>query len=344
MPDAFDGDFSRSRAVLIGAWDYRHLRPVPAAQHSLNRMRALLTSPLCGWPPGRISVVDNRKALGNLPHELVTWLGDATDVALFYYVGHGQYDNDDRLCLALRDSSDDAVLRTTTSLSFDAVRHAFRVSTATTKIAILDCCFAGIAGRDNALAGPQALELPRSPGFYLMMASGEFSTAWCETTADNVTPQTYFTKYLADVIENGIPGQPARLTLGAIFDTVADALVRDGKPEPGNRTGGRAAHYILARNAAPPETYGNVLSADRPANVPTPNVAAPQRSSPGRNRWIKVATALAAVLVIVVAVVVFVARSEKSHTPTWDDTLYPQEIPSVPTVSGFDTSPHRHRR
>ncbi|MGH3865339.1 MAG: hypothetical protein ACRDQ4_04220 [Pseudonocardiaceae bacterium] len=68
-------------------------------------MRALLASPLCGgWPEGpmgRVEVVDNRRKPGDLPHELVTWLSDAADVALFYYVGHGQYDNDDRLCLSL---------------------------------------------------------------------------------------------------------------------------------------------------------------------------------------------------------------------------------------------------
>jgi uncharacterized caspase-like protein len=68
-------------------------------------------------------------------------------------VGHGQYDNDDRLCLSLADSSPDAIFRTTTSLTLDAVRLAFRSSKATTKIAILDCCFAGLAaGREGTLA------------------------------------------------------------------------------------------------------------------------------------------------------------------------------------------------
>ncbi|MET8765643.1 caspase family protein [Streptomyces sp. NPDC004658] len=250
MPDALDGDFSRSRAVLIGTWDYSNLGAVPAAEHSFDRMRDLLTSPLCGsWPQERVSVIGNRARLGELPHELVLWLCDAVDVALFYYVGHGQYDNDDRLCLALGDSSPDPVLRTTTSLTFDAVRLAFRASKAATKIAILDCCFAGLAaGQDSKLAG--APDMPRSPGFYLMMASGEFNTAWFETTTDSPRPQTYFTKYLVDIIEGGIPDQPAGLTLGPIFDKVADALVRDGKPAPGCRVSDHAADFVFARNRA----------------------------------------------------------------------------------------------
>lgn len=223
---------------------------VRAAEHSLRRMHSLLLSPLCGsWPSDRVTTVENRPTLGNLPHELVTWFQDANDVALFYYVGHGQYDNDDRLCLSLADSSPEAHLRTTSSLTFDAVRHAFKVSKATTKVAILDCCFAGLAPRDgNTLASQE--RLPGSPGFYLMMASGEYSTAWFERDDESSRPQTFFTKYLADVVENDIPGQPEALALRHIFDQTADALVRDGKPTPGQRISDHAASFTFARNIA----------------------------------------------------------------------------------------------
>ncbi|CRK57615.1 hypothetical protein [Alloactinosynnema sp. L-07] len=247
MPDAVDGDYSRSRAVLIGNWNYRHLTTVPAAQHSLERMRSLLTGPVCGgWPQDRVMVVADQDRLADLPHDLVLWFQDVVDVALFYYVGHGQYDHDDRLCLALGDSSDHPALRTTTSLTFDAVRHAFRTSKATTKIAVIDCCFAELAA-DGQLG---QTELPRSPGFYLMMASGAFSTAWFEHDPDITRPQTYFTKALVDVIERGIPGQPESLTLGPIFDAVADELARHARPEPRSRASDRASAYRFARNHA----------------------------------------------------------------------------------------------
>lgn len=250
MPDALDGDFSRSRAVLIGTWDYRYLSAVPAAEHSLNRMRALLAGPLCGgWPDDSILVVRNQSRPGDLPEQLTRRFHQAVDVALFYYVGHGQYDNDDELCLGLADSSDDAYLRTATSLPFDAVRKAFQSSRAVTKIAIVDCCYAELAAGRNTL-GPQQPDLPRSAGFYLMMASGASYTAWFQSATDSAVPQTYFTKYLADVIERGIPGQPAALTLGPIFDRVSDALVSDGMPEPRHRSSDHAARYVFARNTA----------------------------------------------------------------------------------------------
>ncbi|MEU2870600.1 caspase family protein [Streptomyces olivoreticuli] len=250
MADALDGDYSCSQAVLIGTWDYTDLAPVPAARHSLNRMHTLLTGPLCGWPTERVSVVANQPTLGTLPHLLVEKFQPVSDVALFYYVGHGQYDHDDRLCLALGDSSVEPDLRTTTSLVFDAVRHAFKMSDARTKIAILDCCFAGLAAGSEGRLAARTAGLPRSPGSYLMMASGEFSTAWFQSAAEEPFPQTYFTKCLADTVEDGIPGQPAGLALGPIYDRVADALVHDRKPEPACHTSDQAAHFVFARNTA----------------------------------------------------------------------------------------------
>ncbi|WP_330305887.1 MULTISPECIES: caspase, EACC1-associated type [unclassified Streptomyces] len=249
MADALDGDFSRSRAVLIGTWDYTDLAAVPAAEHSLDRLQGLLTGPLCGWPEERLLPVRNERSVGDLPHTLVENFADVADVALFYYVGHGQYDLDDKLCLALGESSQKAAFRTTTSLTFDHVRHAFRVSRAATKIAILDCCFAGLAGqREGVLSGTGSL--PPKPGSFLMMASGEFSTAWFQSAEEFEKPETYFTKYLVDVVERGIPGQGEGLRLGAIFDTVAGDLVRDRKPEPGCRTSDQASSFYFARNLA----------------------------------------------------------------------------------------------
>ncbi|MFF9399120.1 DnaJ C-terminal domain-containing protein [Streptomyces sp. NPDC014744] len=100
----------------------------------------------------------------------------------------------------------------------------------------------------NVLSGREAL--PPRPGSFLMMASGEFSTAWYQSDAEAEKPQTYFTKYLVDVIERGIPGQGEALRLGAIFDTVAAELIRDRKPEPGCRSSDQANNYFFARNVA----------------------------------------------------------------------------------------------
>ncbi len=128
-------DYGRSRAVLIGNWDYTFLEPVPAAANSLRRMADLLTGPLCGWPPDRVTVVANEPGRGDIPDRLVTAY-DGVDVALFYFVGHGQIAPDDELCLGMSDSRLEANRRASTSLRFGEVRSALTESHAATKIVI----------------------------------------------------------------------------------------------------------------------------------------------------------------------------------------------------------------
>ena len=65
-------DYGHSRAVLIGTSDYKYLPPVPAAANSLKRITKVLTSDLCGWPLGRVSVFSNEPGPGDLPDRLIT--------------------------------------------------------------------------------------------------------------------------------------------------------------------------------------------------------------------------------------------------------------------------------
>ncbi|MEV0296274.1 TraM recognition domain-containing protein [Nocardia sp. NPDC050710] len=273
MPDALDGNFSRSQAILIGTWDYSELAPVPAARHSLQRMADLLAGPLCGWPSERVFVVGNQRLPGNLADELVEKFEQASDIALFYFVGHGQYDQDDRLCLAFRDTSTRGSRRTTTSIPFDQVRHAFRASRATTKIAILDCCFAGLAVNPNGtLSG--TIELPPAPGAYLMMATGPYSTAWYQLEDEHRRPQTFFTKAFIDVVEHGNPEAGPGLTLDDIFRRAADLLVLEGKPRPDRHSAGYSNRFLFARNighSGPPEQPPTVESQVRIPVATTPD-------------------------------------------------------------------------
>ena len=203
-------DYRRSRAVLIGISDYVQLPPVPAAANSLKRLTGLLAGELCGWPADRISVFSNGFGPGDLPDRLITLFEEAQDVALFYFVGHGQIDLDDQLCLGLAGSRDEPRRRAATSLQFHSVRRAMLDSPATTKILILDCCFAGLASRpSNTLGTPDyLLDKAAGTGAYTMAASSAYATAWFET--GQAEPQTYFTRYLADLVEGRHPRPACR--------------------------------------------------------------------------------------------------------------------------------------
>src|SRR5215472_2932047 len=172
-------NYSGSRAVLVGTWDYKNLPKVSAAKHSLNRMRALLAGDLCGWPSDRITVIRNQQKPGEMPDRLVELFADTdrNGIALFYYVGHGQPDSRDRLCLGLVDSLTDAARRATTSLRFEDVREALHSCHAGTKLVILDCCFAGLATHPHTLSPSTVEHMIRVDGACTIAAVGAYNTA-----------------------------------------------------------------------------------------------------------------------------------------------------------------------
>jgi Caspase domain len=247
-------DYARSLAVVMGTWDYAFLAPVPAAEHSLRRMQRLLSGPLCGWPQDRLLTLENEPDAGTLPDRLITAFEHAQDVALFYFVGHGQISPDDQLCFGLAQSRPEPNRRAATSLRFSDVRQALQDSPASIKIVILDCCFAGLATKAT-LGGlaDDVLDLTAGTGAYTMAATGAYTPAWYEVDPRIERPQTYFTKYLADAVEVGIPGQPRRLRLDPLFKHVKDRLAADEQPVPHSRAVNDARDFAIAYNAASPE-------------------------------------------------------------------------------------------
>jgi hypothetical protein len=87
-------------------------------------------------------------------------------------------------------------------------------------------------------------------GAITMAASGAYQTVWHEPDQTTQAPQTNFTKYLIDVIEQGVPGHPEGLSLRVIFDRTIDALARDRRPEPTRSVRDDADRFIFIRNAA----------------------------------------------------------------------------------------------
>lgn len=87
----------------------------------------------------------------------------------------------------------------------------------------------------------------------MMAACSAYSTAWFEKRAKQAA-QTYFTKYLADLIETGIPGETSTLRLGAIFERVQENLQHDRRPRPEDRNIDRGGDFVFAHNAAPAQT------------------------------------------------------------------------------------------
>ena len=270
-------DRSRSRAVLIGTSGYDELTQVPAAANSLESMYRLLIGPLCGWPAECVTRIAEPRAPGDIPDQLVELFSQVKDVALFYYVGHGQMDWENQLCLGLAGSKARSERRATTGLAFEAVRRALRASPAATKVVILDCCFAGLAVHDgNSLAGTgeevDITGLAGASGAYTLAATGPADAAWFESDTDSPLPHTHFTRAFVDAVSRGIPDAPDVLTLEPVYQWLREALPAVGKPAPTRLSRHNADSFVFARNATP-----------RPAPVPRP--AAPGQLQTPALRW-----------------------------------------------------------
>ena len=265
-------DYSRSRAILVGTWEYEFFQTItiPAVRNSFTRMAELLKSSLCGWPDDRLSLFPNERSSSNLPDRLISIFEDASDVALFYFVGHGLLDDQDELCLTLCDSRGEMSRRATTSLPFHAVRRALIHSPAQIKIVILDCCFSGAATTPGnslaaSLAAAEALDMAVGTGAFTITASREYGLAWYEPP-ESATPQTFMTKYLIDLIEAGIPGEPEVLKLRPLSRQLMENLARDLLPGPGVRNIDDARDFVFARNTAPYEPPEDIAEELRQLN------------------------------------------------------------------------------
>jgi Trk K+ transport system NAD-binding subunit len=267
MPDLVD--YARSRAILIGTATYQDTRflPLPAAANSLAGLRQVLADPrLCGWPTGRITVVEDPADMPRLVMNLRQLAHGTEEVLLLYFVGHGVILPRGRLGLVLADT--DADHPDITSLGYQWIRGAFLDSPARLKIAVLDCCYSGRA--IEALSMEIADETD-THGVYTLTASDH--AAHVVPLSEQAEATTSFTRELLDLIRTGIPGGPERLTLGMLYPHLRRRLHLRGLPPPNQRGTDTADRFPFTRNAADVS-----IGPGRPGVLPASGTADPRAS------------------------------------------------------------------
>ncbi|HEX5269467.1 MAG TPA: caspase family protein [Gemmataceae bacterium] len=155
---------------------------------------------------------------------------------LFYYAGHGMSQGQ-RLYLALPGSQDDEVHRARTGLPIAAVLKQLTIAPPQRRqaVVILDCCYAGLAAREEDAAD-----------VHLLMAVGKAHKAKYDVGGRN----TFFTAALLRLLRQGIPGGAPYLDLGTIYRALAAELGHvDGMTgRPHQRTVDASAVIPLAVN------------------------------------------------------------------------------------------------
>jgi len=191
--------------------------------------------------------------------------GQAEDLLLFYYSGHGLLaQRRGELFLSLRDTRRDRIAFS--ALPFEAVRDACLESRAASRVVILDSCFSGraigdtLADEEDAVVGQLDVS-----GTYTLASAPANRTAL-------ILPgerHTAFTERMLNLLVEGSPEAGQMISLGDIYRHLYRRMTSDGLPTPQQRGTATADLLGLVRNrrfgpeAAPP-----------PALV-TPDAAAP---------------------------------------------------------------------
>jgi hypothetical protein len=271
-----------SLAILIGVSEYTAtgFPSIPAARNSLDAIRRVLTDPLlCAWP-GRVTTILDPASRDALSLTLAELAERTTGDLLLYYVGHGTLSPRGDLCLTVTTTRPDRPA--ITGVPWVDVADALRTSPARTRIAILDCCFAGQA--IEALATTQThdtvADIVHVEGVYTLTATTRNRTAHVPPVEQQTHARTSFTGELVDLITAGIPHGPETLTLGAIYPVLRHRLAAKALPLPNQRGTDLADRFVLTRNAWRPPTPPPV-DARRPDPGPDTNRA--RSTAPRRN-------------------------------------------------------------
>ncbi|PJN21108.1 substrate-binding domain-containing protein [Kitasatospora sp. CB02891] len=245
-------DRGRSRIILLGGTTYveKALTRVPEVANNLVGMFSMLTDPGLGGFTTKQCEIVTAADLGQVHEILETAAIEAEDLLLFYYSGHGIFDQSDNHALYLSLYNTVRTRLATTALNFGLVRKAFRESNARTKIVILDCCYAGqviVGGLDDGF--PMArLNIA---GSHLMASAPGHEVA-------RVLPgetRTAFTGRLLDLLETGLPGGGELLRSGEVFRALRNRIILERDqgaelPIPEDARFANAANYPLVANRA----------------------------------------------------------------------------------------------
>ena len=216
------------RAVLIGVSQYAdpNIGNIPAASNNVHDLKELLTVPVGApfYSEDCITIVnpDTSQQVGK---PLVNAGGQADDVLLVYYAGHGLVDQRGRLYLAVTGS--DSAHPEWSSIPIATLRENLVAARARARVLILDCCFSGRAF--EAMTAPDTVvngQIDIS-GTYTIASSARDETSIAPEGARN----TAFTDALLTAVASS-----TGLTLDQLYTNLEQILHRKGHPRPKRRS------------------------------------------------------------------------------------------------------------
>ncbi|MGW2045888.1 caspase, EACC1-associated type [Streptomyces sp. NPDC001858] len=229
---------AQSHVLLIGFARYSHAPDLPAVANNIEALQEFFTS-AAGWglPAAHCHVIQHATTADDLITPLRSAAAAARDTLLVYYAGHGILDEEMEFSLSLPASR---LADPWTGVPYTWMRRFIARARAKRRVAVLDSCFSGKA---HAVMGSTS-EVVK--GQAAAAGTTVITSARDDRVALAPVGETYtaFTGELLSVLQRGIDGGPAVLTVDQVYDGVKEALAAKGRPRPdrtGSDTSGRTA-------------------------------------------------------------------------------------------------------
>jgi putative AlgH/UPF0301 family transcriptional regulator len=240
-----------SSVVLIGTAEYDHadVDNVPSVGANLTDLTEAFRDPnIWGVPADNITLLRDMHSPGEVSRAIREAAKTTREDGLFlvYYAGHG-FPHGTDLVLGLRGV--DPMYPDDYGLRYGKVREAVQLATTLRRLVILDCCFAGRAGRDVLDAGDAVKQIVNRAEIQtektgLLVAVGPNELARAPLDDRN----TAFTNALLRVFRNGSEASDPLLTVRTVAHEVIRQVVAAGHLRPEFRESNSAGDLPFVRN------------------------------------------------------------------------------------------------
>ena len=238
------------RVLLVGTGthDQGSLLPdVEAASPSVAGLGQCLVE-TCKLPENHLQILSDPVDPLMFDAALANTAQSASSLLFLYYIGHGVVGSDAQLYLATKSTMDllSGPAPHYQALPYRRVRDVLANSHAKSVIVILDCCFSERASTSLITGTDDIYAIIGVHDSYLLTSAAREEHA----LAPPGEQYTSFTGALIDLLSNGDPGGPPKLTLERAYRYLARSLPKEYRPEPRRTASGNAGDLILTVNTA----------------------------------------------------------------------------------------------
>ncbi|GIH26236.1 hypothetical protein Aph01nite_45460 [Acrocarpospora phusangensis] len=238
-----------ARVLIVGSGTYAAgstLTAVPAIPDTVADLGRCLVE-RCGLDPSHLTTLVDPQDPREFAHALARTAGEASDVLVVYYVGHGLVSPRNELHLATYSTIDlTEGVPAYEALPYAVMREVLTDCRAPLVLVVLDCCFSGRAQGVSRGDVDEVFKTTQRSGAYVLTSTSGDEVAW----APPGERHTAFSGALIKLLTAGDATAPRSLTIDDAYRSLARTLMAAGLPEPRRQAADYGDLKVLAPNAA----------------------------------------------------------------------------------------------